>query len=111
MTSYGPPILAGGNSDESSVNPMAGAAGVVGLRITGGNGITGRTMTRGAVAVHSDDGIVIDRGMVAHKGAMADRAIIGCGAGRSLFPQGRTNKSTGCPVALIAGVMDLIIPA
>jgi len=86
MAADGPPILAGGNADESSVTPMTGGAGMVCHRITGGNGITDRTMAGGTVAVHSDDRIVVDRGMVADKGAMTDRAIVGCGAGSAFFP-------------------------
>jgi len=71
MTTDASAYLTGGRTHQSTVTAMAGGTGVVSLRVTRNNGITGRGVTTGTVGVHADHGIVIDRGMVVNKGAMA----------------------------------------
>jgi len=63
--------LTGGRAHQTTVTAMAGGAGVMNLRIAGNDGIANRGVAPGTIGVHADHGVVVDRGMVVHKGTMA----------------------------------------
>lgn len=110
-TTDGRAVLTGGHAHQSTVNAMTGGTGVMRLGIVRDNGVAAGGMAGGAVAIHTDHRVVINRGMIIHKGAMADRAIIGGGAGSALFTGRRANQRPTGAVALTTGVMQLMVRA
>lgn len=110
-TTDGRAVPACGSTHQSTVNTMAGGTGVMRLWIVRDNGVAAGGMAGGAVAIHTDHRVVINRGMIIHKGAMADRAIIGGGAGRALFTGRRSDQRPTGTVALTTGVVQLMVRA
>ena len=85
-TTDGRSVIASGSAHQSTVDTMTGSTGVMCLRVAGDDSAADDRMTACTVAVHTDHGVVVDRGMIIHKGAMANRAIVGGGAGGTFFP-------------------------
>jgi len=71
MSADGRAVLAGGSAYQTTIAGMAGCTSVVSFRIIGVNGVANRGMATFTVIVHADHGVVVHRGMVVSKGAMA----------------------------------------
>jgi len=71
MSADGSTILAGGSAHQTTITAMAGSTGVMDFRIIRVNGTTDRDMAACTVIVHADHGVVVHRGMVVNKCAMA----------------------------------------
>jgi len=63
----------------------------------------------GTVVSHADHGIVVDCGVIVGKSAMAGCAVVRADARSTLLARRQADQSASCPVALAAGIMNLII--